>query len=1023
MKASEKRLKILSNDEIKALYGRPVFTDEERARYFSLSPEEKAALEEFHSLKSRICFRLQLGYFKARRLFFPCDLRAMKADVGYLRQNDFPDFQLNDRRITKVTRLKQQRLILKLFGYRSCGKEERRQLAEKARQLASVCSKPVYIFRELMRFLEEAHIVAPGYSFWQNTIGQALTLEQKRLADIVRQRLAPSDRQALSRLLKDSEDLYEITKLKRDPKDFTYSEIKREIGRGEQLRDLYHLAGKLLPELTISNESIRYYASLVTYYSVYRLKRFDEDTAFLYLLCFIYRRFQRLHDNLIESLLHHVRRFSDEAKQAARLRVYEQQTEANEHLQKAAEVLKLFTDDSIRDTAPFREARERAFGILEREKLVSVANRIAAKLGFDETGYEWEHIDRMANRFKCHLRPVLQAVEFAALSARDPLLEAIAFLKAAFRRGKPLSQYPPAAFPMGLMPESAKRYLCATDERGGKRPVPDRYEFLVYRLLKHGLEAGDLFCRDSVRFRSLEDDLIDTECWQRDKEQLIADTGLAILNTPIKAHLTSLKQRLEDKLIAVNRRIEAGENRHLQIKRHGRNVHWTLQGLPASEPANHPVFEMLNQTDLVDVLRFVDRECAFLGAFEHVLGRYARQKPQADSLLACLTAWSTNLRPGQMGEISDIAAHTLMSESDNFIRLETLNAADQLVCNAIAKLPLFRHYDIGETLHSGSDGQKFETRIDTVNARHSPKYFGLKKGVVAYTLVANHVPLNARIIGANEHESHYVFDILANNTTDIDPEVHSTDSHGVNEVNFVLLHLFGYQFAPRYKDIREKVTTSLYGFQYPSQYDQSWLIKPIRKINEALIIEEWDNVQRLVVSLERKTTTQSIIVGKLSSHARRNKTKRALWEYDHIIESLHLLDYVDSSALRKNVHRALNRVESYHQLRRAVSHANFGKLRFKTEDEQAIWNECARLISNCIIFYNATILFRLWEYRKSIGDNAGADDILRVSPVAWHHLNFRGRYTFRSQRKPIDIEALVQELAKIQLHSALNQAA
>jgi hypothetical protein len=156
---------------------------------------------------------------------------------------------------------------------------------------------------------------------------------------------------------------------------------------------------------------------------------------------------------------------------------------------------------------------------------------------------------------------------------------------------------------------------------------------------------------------------------------------------------------------------------------------------------------------------------------------------------------------------------------------------------------------------------------------------------------------------------------------------------------------------------------------------------------------------------------------------RRNKTKRALWEYDHIIESLHLLDYVDSSALRKNVHRALNRVESYHQLRRAVSHANFGKLRFKTEDEQAIWNECARLISNCIIFYNATILFRLWEYRKSIGDNAGADDILRVSPVAWHHLNFRGRYTFRSQRKPIDIEALVQELAKIQLHSALNQAA
>ena len=42
----------------------------------------------------------------------------------------------------------------------------------------------------------------------------------------------------------------------------------------------------------------------------------------------------------------------------------------------------------------------------------------------------------------------------------------------------------------------------------------DRYEFLVYRLLCHGLEAGNMFCRDSVRFRSFEDDLLDDQTWQ-----------------------------------------------------------------------------------------------------------------------------------------------------------------------------------------------------------------------------------------------------------------------------------------------------------------------------------------------------------------------------------------------------------------------------------------------------------------------------------------------------------------------------
>src|SRR5699024_8767269 len=161
-------------------------------------------------------------------------------------------------------------------------------------------------------------------------------------------------------------------------------------------------------------------------------------------------------------------------------------------------------------------------------------------------------------------------------------------------------------------------------------------------------------------------------------------------------------------------------------------------------------------------------------------------------------------------------------------------------------------------------------------------------------------------------------------------KMHSTDTHGTNEVNFSILHFFGYQFAPRYKDIYGTVSRSLYGFQHPSQYGDI-LIKPRRKINTDLIIEEWDNIQRIVVSLDPNTTTQSIIGGKLSAYGRKNKTKRALWEYDNSIESLYCLDYIESPPLRRNVQRTLNRGESYHKLRRAVSHANFGKLRFKTE--------------------------------------------------------------------------------------------
>lgn len=82
------------------------------------------------------------------------------------------------------------------------------------------------------------------------------------------------------------------------------------------------------------------------------------------------------------------------------------------------------------------------------------------------------------------------------------------------------------------------------------------------------------------------------------------------------------------------------------------------------------------------------------------------------------------------------------------------------------------------------------------------------------------------------------------------------------------------------------VSKALYGFKHPSNY--RGVIKPIRKINTELIIAEWENIQRIMVSLAIKETNQSIIVGKLSAYARKNKTRRALWEYDNILKSLYL---------------------------------------------------------------------------------------------------------------------------------------
>ena len=48
--------------------------------------------------------------------------------------------------------------------------------------------------------------------------------------------LAQSEDDSLKALLGDSQGLYEITLLKRDPRDFSNDEIKGEIGRGDWMR-------------------------------------------------------------------------------------------------------------------------------------------------------------------------------------------------------------------------------------------------------------------------------------------------------------------------------------------------------------------------------------------------------------------------------------------------------------------------------------------------------------------------------------------------------------------------------------------------------------------------------------------------------------------------------------------------------------------------------------------------------------------------------------------------------------------
>ena len=848
----------------------------------------------------------------------------------------------------------------------------------------------------------------------QLVVGKAITYEKNRLEAAVKQDINKDSQKALDKLLTAEDSLYELTFLKREPRDFSYKEITIEVSKAESLKELYHLARDFLPKLEISNENIKYYAHLVGYYTIFRLKRLKREIAYVYLLCFVLNRYQKIKDNLVNTFVYYVNNYINEAKKVAKEKIYEYKIEGNKYSKNAGKIFDLFIDKNISGKVEFEQVREIAFSILEKEKFLLVSKYIS-KTRFDDSEFEWNHYVELAQKFKVNLRYIFLNLDFEGQNAKDFLMKAVLFLKEAFNKSKSLSQFPENKLPQEVIPSKFRKYLYETKtvEVEGKtikykKLNVDKYEFLIYRLLKVRLESGEVFIKESLNFKSFEEDLIDAEKW-KNKEQLIQSLDLPYLKEPVDELLSSFKEELESKLKTVNNRIKEGENIHIKVTKKGEEIKWSLPYKKSEEQVNNPIYGQFCQVGINDLLHFVDEHSDFMASFTHILDRYVKTEADAHRISACVVACGTNIGISKMADISDMSFNELVGTLNNFIRLETLKAANDKISNAMAKLPIFKYYNIKEnTIHSSSDGQKFETQFDTINSRYSPKYFGLNKGITCYTLVANHIPINAKIIGANEHESHYVFDLVYNNTCEIVSDILSTDTHGSNNVNSIVLYFFGHIFAIRYKNLSSKAKM-IYSFDNPSKYE-GFLLKPIRKINTKLIKEEWENIQKIIVSLALKTTTQSTIIRKLSSYVRKNKTKRALWELDNIVRSIYILDYIDSLELRQNVQKALNRGEAYHKLKRSVFHDNLGKFRVKSELEQQIWSECTRLICNSVIFYNAFILSRLLEQREKTRRYEEADLIKRISPVAWRHINLYGRYEFHRNNVSIDIEEIINSL-------------
>lgn len=527
-----------------------------------------------------------------------------------------------------------------------------------------------------------------------------------------------------------------------------------------------------------------------------------------------------------------------------------------------------------------------------------------------------------------------------------------------------------------------------------------RLEIYLYNLIRYYIYLGEIYVKDSLEFRHIEDDLISKEEFQKNKRKILNEANLPYLSEPLEPILDEKIKYLNNMYKTVNTSILNGENDHFNEKP---NDNWSLRYDAQEEEAYEDLFSDF-EAELIDVLQYVQSNTNFLSALEHIAPKGVKKEEDSTKLIAVLLAHATNLKLGKIAKnLKEICTQKVLTTiAMTRFREETLLKANEMIINKTAELPIFNHFNIDDmgAIHSSSDGQKFAVSVNTITARYSQKYFGKGKGLSIVTLSANFQPLASKLLSANEYEGHYVLELLLMNESEIQPTRHSTDNHGINDVNFGILDFFGFKFCPRYKTLSKKTNNLVAGFvkEMPEEYK----IKPKDKVNKMAILQQEDDIKRVIASIALKKTTAGTIIKKISNLPDKNSLKYAFSEFNRIVASTYILEYINDNELRRQVQIALNRGEFFHKLKKVVFYANNGKIQGKSESEQKVYQDCAMVVCSAIIYYNCRILSKLMRMKKLSKEEF--DKIVKTTPFAWNHIDIYGKYDFSKKKKVKELE-------------------
>ena len=165
------------------------------------------------------------------------------------------------------------------------------------------------------------------------------------------------------------------------------------------------------------------------------------------------------------------------------------------------------------------------------------------------------------------------------------------------------------------------------------------------------------------------------------------------------------------------------------------------------------------------------------------------------------------------------------------------------------------------------------------------------------------------------------------------------------------------------------------------------------------MIQQWDEILRMIATIKLKEMTASDLFRRLNSYSKQHALYWKLKAFGQVPKSLFILQDTDDPVLRQAIEKQMDRIEHVHRFTRAVSVGNPREFLQAEKEEQEMAEACKRLIKNCIICWNYLYLSQKLENSE---DTAIREALLQAvangSAVSWEHINLLGEYHFSDEK-------------------------